>query len=162
MFWYWWRARKSVLKCATESSTIKLRVLPTDLDVFNHMNNSRYLSMMDLGRLDLITRMGLTPLMYSKKWFPLVAKVQVQYKKPLNLFERYELTTRIVDLDEKWFYIEQVFSKGDDLIARGWLKGIVRGPKGNIPTQTVLDELRLPVGEVDVSEEFKNWMQLKQ
>ena len=34
------------------------RVWPTDLDVSLHMNNGRYLTLMDLGRLDLMLRTG--------------------------------------------------------------------------------------------------------
>ena len=42
-----------------DESVLKFRVWPTDLDVNFHMNNGRYLTIMDLGRVDLMLRTGL-------------------------------------------------------------------------------------------------------
>jgi acyl-CoA thioesterase FadM len=42
-----------------DESVMTLRVLPTDVDANLHMNNGRYLSIMDLGRFDLTVRNGL-------------------------------------------------------------------------------------------------------
>ncbi len=50
-----WRGRLGPL----DESVLKLRVWPVDLDVNLHMNNGRYLSVMDLGRVDVILRTGL-------------------------------------------------------------------------------------------------------
>ncbi|HEX8430337.1 MAG TPA: thioesterase family protein, partial [Longimicrobium sp.] len=40
-------------------SVVTFRVFPNDLDVNFHMNNGRYLTLMDLGRLDLLLRLGI-------------------------------------------------------------------------------------------------------
>lgn len=163
MIWIWLCARKKpVLGNATEPSTIYLRVLPNDLDVFFHMNNSRYLSIMDLGRLDLTTRMSQTRLRTTHQWLPLVAASRMRYRKPLNLFDQYALQTRIVSWDEKWFYLEQIFLKDEQPIAIGWVKGIIRGPDGNIATADVLAELALPNEPAPASEEFTQWIALEQ
>ena len=42
-----------------EDSVLTFRVWPGDLDLNVHMNNGRYLTVMDLGRLDLMARTGL-------------------------------------------------------------------------------------------------------
>lgn len=42
----------------TEVARTGFRVWPTDLDVLMHMNNGVYLSIMDLGRIDLMARSG--------------------------------------------------------------------------------------------------------
>ena len=39
-------------------SVLSFRVMPSDLDVNLHMNNGRYLSFMDLGRLHLVAQVG--------------------------------------------------------------------------------------------------------
>ena len=39
-------------------SVVHMRVLPNDLDLQLHMNNGRFLSIMDLGRVDLMIRTG--------------------------------------------------------------------------------------------------------
>ena len=41
-----------------DESVIHARVLPTDLDLNLHLNNGRALTLMDLGRVDLMLRMG--------------------------------------------------------------------------------------------------------
>ena len=42
----------------TDVSRSRFRVWPTDLDILNHMNNGKYLSVMDIGRFDLMQRNG--------------------------------------------------------------------------------------------------------
>ena len=42
-----------------EASRLTFRVWFHDLDPFRHMNNGRYLTLMDLGRTDLMVRSGL-------------------------------------------------------------------------------------------------------
>ena len=42
-----------------DESAVGFRVLPGDLDVNVHLNNGRYLALMDLGRFDLLIRGGL-------------------------------------------------------------------------------------------------------
>ena len=44
---------------ALESSNCNFRVLPTDLDVNLHMNNGRFLQIMDLARIDWLLRTGI-------------------------------------------------------------------------------------------------------
>ncbi len=44
-----------------QTSVLTLRVLPNDLDPSLHMNNGRYLAIMDLGRIDLLIRSGIGP-----------------------------------------------------------------------------------------------------
>ena len=44
-----------------EESRVAFRVLPNDCDVNLHMNNGRYLSFMDLGRVHLVAQVGLMP-----------------------------------------------------------------------------------------------------
>jgi acyl-CoA thioesterase FadM len=139
-----------------------MRVLPSDLDVFGHMNNSRYLSVMDLGRLDLITRVGLTQLMFRHHWYPIVGASRMQYRRSLNLWQRYDVKTRMVDWDDKWFYLEQQFIIGEQIHAVGWIKGIVRGREGNIKPQDILKSLGLESVEKPILQgEIADWVALE-
>ncbi len=123
------------------------RVLPTDLDFSLHMNNARYLSLMDLGRVDLLARLGLVRLAFRGHWMPVLGAVSIRYLRPLGPFDRYELVTRLLGWDEKWFYLEQRFEAGDRLMARAIVKGLLRGPDGSIPSAAVLAH----VGHTDPS-----------
>lgn len=117
------------------------RVLPTDLDLNLHMNNARYLSLMDLGRVDLLSRYGLLRLAFRAHWLPVLGAVTIRFFRPLRPWQRYDLVTRVAGWDEKWFYLEQRFESEGKLVARAMVKALVRGPDGSIPTGTLLAQL---------------------
>lgn len=102
------------------ASDLDFRVWPFDLDLNIHMNNGRYLSLMDLGRLDLMVRLGLMKAVLKNKWMPVLASAQIRYRVPLQPFEKFRLETRLLWWDDKWFYMEQRF-----LVTRGRKKNVV-------------------------------------
>lgn len=110
-----------------------LRCWPNDLDSNMHMNNGRYLTIMDLGRLDLILRTGLWPVMRARKWFPVIASAKVSFRRSLNVFETFELTTQVIGWDEKWLYIEHRMERGGKVMAQAFVKGLFLGPDGKVP-----------------------------
>jgi acyl-CoA thioesterase FadM len=119
-------------------SVIRFRVWPNDLDINLHMNNGRYLTIMDLGRLDLMFRTGLGRVIVKRRWRPMVGTAVIRYRRALAPFERYELKTRIVSWDEKWFWLEQRFERDGGVIAVGVLKGLFRDQVGNVASADVL------------------------
>jgi acyl-CoA thioesterase FadM len=124
-----------------EDSTVPLRVWPTDVDTQGHMNNGRYLSLMDLGRTDLAVRTGLLRLWVSHRWRPLVGGAWVRYRKPLAPLDRYTLHTRLACWDDKWLYYEHRFERHGEVYASAWVKGLVRGRAGNIRPAEMLAAL---------------------
>lgn len=95
----------------SEQSELELRVLPNDLDTNLHMNNGRFLTIMDLGRLDLILRSGIMRVMFAHKSVPILSSAKIRYRLELGPFEPFKLVTKILYWDEKWFYLEQRFIK---------------------------------------------------
>lgn len=87
-------------------SKLHWRVLPNDLDTNLHMNNGRYLTMMDLGRFDLILRMGLFGEARRRKWIPVLTAAKVRFRRELKLFQRYRLETRILWWSGSQFVME--------------------------------------------------------
>lgn len=77
-------------------SRLKMFVWPNDLDINLHINNGRYLTVMDIGRFDLIMRMGLMREARKRKWMPVLSAAKVRFRRELRLFQRYTLETRIV------------------------------------------------------------------
>jgi acyl-CoA thioesterase FadM len=103
--------------------SVWFRVLPNDLDTNLHMNNGRYLTIMDLGRTDAILRSGLFRSVIKEKWMPVIAAVSMIYRRSLSPFERYRLETHLIGWDEKWVYMEQVFIRQNgDVAVRGFVK----------------------------------------
>ena len=90
----------------TEASLLRFRVWPNDLDINVHMNNARYLALMDLGRFDLIARCGLWRPMIAKRWQAVIGGALVRYRRPLGPFQRFQLFSRMLCWDDRWIYIE--------------------------------------------------------
>jgi acyl-CoA thioesterase FadM len=100
-----------------DESVLPLRVLPNDLDTNLHLNNGRYLTLMDLGRVDLLVRLGVVREMRRRRWGGVVASATVRFRRPLNLFQRFDLHTRLLCWDDRWFYMEHRFVRGGDTAA---------------------------------------------
>src|SRR5262245_47864407 len=90
-------------------SSLRLRVWPNDLDVLMHMNNGRYVTIMDLGRVDLMIRMGLWRVILRQRWTPVVGTAHVLFRRELGVFQRYRLDTRIAGWAGQLAVIEQIF-----------------------------------------------------
>lgn len=125
---------------ALDASECHFRVLPTDLDVQLHMNNGRFLQIMDLGRIDLLLRNGVLQNAMSKGWRMLLSGVMIRYVHELRPFEHYALRTRILGWDRRFFYIEHRFenSKGR-LVALGTARAAIadRASRSLVPADHV-------------------------
>lgn len=111
---------------------VVFRVWPTDLDFNLHLTNARYLSLMDLGRLDLIARFGIVRALARRRWTPVVGAVMLRFRRALDPWSRFSLHTRVVGWDEKWFYLEQRFEVGGEVYALGLVRALVRGKHGSV------------------------------
>lgn len=94
---------------ALEETVVAFRVWLNDLDVLLHMNNGRYLTIMDLGRNDAYIRTGMSALVRRQGWFPVVAGETIRFRESLNPLQRYDLRTRVLGWDDRSFYIRQTF-----------------------------------------------------
>lgn len=96
-------------------SHLRFRVWPHDLDLSMHMNNGRYLGIMDLGRLDLILRSGLWRSVLRHRWTPVLDAAIIRYRRELRAFRAFRLETRILCWTGATLLIEQrVLSDGGD------------------------------------------------
>ncbi len=141
LFWVWLTSLFRPKLSGTAASVLYLPVLPNDLDVYFHLNNGRYLTLMDLGRIDWIFRSGVWAVSCRRKWNPLVAGISIRYRRPIYAFQVFRLTTRVVSWDEKWFFIEQVFERKGEVLATAHVRGLFRGPEGNVSTSRVFAEI---------------------
>lgn len=145
-----------------ETSTVTFKVMPTDLDLNLHMTNSRYFSVMDLGRLDLLLRSKGRKFLFKKKWQAVLGASHIRFRRSLHCFQKFEVHSRIIGWDEKWFYIEQrIFSKGQ-LITIALLKALFVSKKGSVPTQKVFSELSLSLEKDQLTPAIKDWLKMEE
>ncbi len=111
-------------------SVLAFRVLPGDLDYNIHMNNARYLALMDVGRVDLILRTGMWRAMWRHRWSAVLAGSLVRYRRSLKPLQRLALKSRLIGWDEKWFYIEHRIEAGGVLACQAIVRGAFLGAEG--------------------------------
>jgi acyl-CoA thioesterase FadM len=141
-----------------DTQAMPMAVLPNDLDLFAHLNNGRALQIMDLGRFDLILRSPLRRIVKERNWKPVVASSIMKYRRPLFLFERYTLTTRIACWDADWVYLEQRLECGGGLAAvEGFIKGIFVGEQGRVPTHQIFDAIAPGLCSPQMPEAVLKW-----
>jgi acyl-CoA thioesterase FadM len=107
-----------------DSSALRFHVLPTDCDLNFHMNNGRYLTFMDLGRLHLLAQSKAVLPMLRGRWQPILAAAEISYVRALRPFQSFTLVTRLLTWDDKYFYLEQRFMHGATLCAVALVKGL--------------------------------------
>jgi YbgC/YbaW family acyl-CoA thioester hydrolase len=106
-----------------DTSVTRMRVAPTDLDIYLHVNNGAYLQMMDVARTNYLADLGALPILRERAWYPVVAASTMTYKRSMRLGERFEIATRVLGWDERVVYLEQEFRRDDAPVARGWVAG---------------------------------------
>lgn len=97
----------------------RMRVLPQDLDVMMVVNNGSQLQLIDVAAARQIAEMGGTRLAAKRSWVGFVAASTVRYRRPLRLWDRIEITSRVIGWDERLFYTEHLITRGGELCTRG-------------------------------------------
>lgn len=105
-------------------------VIPTDLDVLLHVNNGRYLSILDIARLDFMSRSGMLAKFNKQGWYPVVSAETIYFKRALKVFQRFKVESRVLGWDEKYFYLQQRFVRKDELIAQAIIQAQFRKKMG--------------------------------
>jgi acyl-CoA thioesterase FadM len=114
---------------------------PWDLDPWNELNNGRTLTLYDLGRLPLAMRTGLTRALRAQGWGMAVAGASVRYRRRVRAFHRFEMRSRMVGHDARFFYIHQAMFRGSEALSSLLLRSAVTGPRGIVPVERVLAAL---------------------
>lgn len=146
MLWLLSTARwRGSLSLPADASSLTFRVWPHDLDLSLHMNNGRYLTLMDLGRLDIMVRSGLWRAVIDNRWTPIASTVTIHFCRELTPFQSFQLETKLLSWDTTFVVMEQtfVFNSGErrgQIGARGLFKGGLydRKARAFVPIKTLM------------------------
>jgi acyl-CoA thioesterase FadM len=109
-----------------ESDQTIFTVLPTDLDILGHMNNSRFLAFCDLARIKLLYLSGGIQLLIKHRIKPVIIHSTVDFKKELTLFKSFVITSKVESWDEKAFYMKHtVHSYTGEIYCSVNIKGVL-------------------------------------
>lgn len=139
-------------------SSIRLTTLPTDIDILQHMNNGRYLSLCDLGRWDLLIRAGLFDQMKERGWYAVVSSETVTFRKSLQLWQRFEVQSRLTGHDEKSIFMEHRVVVAGEIYARAIVRSrMLRREGGHVSNEELFAAVGFPEGLPGVDEWVHDW-----
>lgn len=122
-----------------DEAHVEMRAWPTDLDWTGHVGDERYLEMMKLGRHCLASRMGVLAEMQKRGITAHVAATEVQYLSELEVFECFEMVSRVVGWDDKWLFVEQRFLRcGGRPLAVGLVQLVFKQENETVPPEVVM------------------------
>lgn len=127
-------------------SRLRMRVWPNDLDLNMHLNNGRYWSIFDLGRMDLAYRTGVLGAMRENGWIPIIGAGSIRYRGEMRLWQTFILETRVAGWEgSKQIYEQRIIlsnKHGEQVVAtRGFLVGAFydRKKRRFVPTEEMLE-----------------------
>jgi len=133
-----WRSRSKLT--IDEVSTTSFRVWPTDLDIYRHMNNGVFLTLMDLGRYDQGLRTGFWQKWQKLGWYPIVVNSTISYRKSLEPWQKFDIETKVIGWDDIAYYIEQRFVRNGEIYARAIMRGrFLKRSWGVVTPKEVMD-----------------------
>jgi acyl-CoA thioesterase FadM len=120
-----------------DTSTLFFRVWITDIDV-SVMNHAALLTVMEMGRIDLMVRTNFFEAAAKEKWYFPSQGISVQFYRPLKAFQKAELHTKILFIDEDWIYVQQKVLRNGKAVAACLVKGIVKKGRDKVPTSEIM------------------------
>lgn len=144
-----WRGRTGLL----EPSRVHLRVMPGEIDFNLHMNNGRYFSAADIGRLDWGLRSNLWRSAFLHGWRAVAGDSNARFLRSLQPFQAYQLETRLLGWNDKWFFCEHRFLREEQVYAIVAVRYLFLSSRGKVPTSKVLEK----AGHGGVSPRLPDW-----
>jgi len=153
---------RSAVDIMAECST-PFRVWFTDLDVLRHMNNGIYLSLQDLARVDYMIRAKAAPRIAERGWYPVVAAETIRFRRSLQLFQKFEIRSRLISWDDKYIYLEHKFVSRNELIAVGMIRArFLKKQGGTVAPVELLSALGLSLQAPPFPEYLQQWISCEQ
>lgn len=131
------RALRSPKVAPGETVELELRVWPNDLDLNGHMNNGRYLTLVDLALAAVFIRSGFARLCFRHGWRPMGGGSVAYFRRGLTVFQRFTLRFTIVAWDEFWNYCRFEFVREGQVCATGFVKGAAAARSGLVPNAEI-------------------------
>lgn len=153
-----WRLRRGERLGLYDVGRIRLTTLPTDLDVVGHMNNGRYLSLIDLGRWDLLVRTGIAAVFRAHGWYAVVSAETITFRKSLHAWQRFAVESRILGYDDRAVLLEHRCVVRGELYARAIVRArLVKRGGGTVHHDELFAAVGVPVGEPGVPDWLDAW-----
>ncbi|MEL7430163.1 MAG: acyl-CoA thioesterase [Pseudomonadota bacterium] len=141
----------------------EFRVLPNDLDLNGHMNNGRYLTLLDLMLIEYFARIGFLKVLLKNGWRPMSGGAVVTYRKGLKPFQRYSIRFSLAGSNAHWNFMKFEFVDCDDRIcAAGYIKGAAVSKQGFVPNQIAFGKMGIDFEQKPLPAAIMHWLASEQ
>jgi acyl-CoA thioesterase FadM len=142
-----------------EDCVQKFRVWPSDIDIFMHMNDGRYLQIMDVARFRWLLRTGIIAAVRRNRWRVALGGNMIRYRRPLKLLQPFRVRTHVRCWDDKWFFLEHSIHTMDGAeVAFGICRAAFRGKGAWIKTNDVVAAVEPGRESSGIPEYIQRWM----
>ena len=146
---------------ASQSVSSAFRVLTHDIDINMHLNNGRYMQIIDVNRLEFLLRTGVAQIILDRRWKPILGSTTIQFRRELRLWERAIASTRLVGWDSRWVYLEhRIETRGGRPVAIAMAKAGFRCKGAWVPIETLRAALPFPLPDMVLPAHVEAWRTL--
>lgn len=124
----------------SETSGLRFSVWLTDIDA-SIMNHAAMMTVFEAGRIDYMIRTGFFRLARKQKWYVPISSMSVQFFRPLKVFQKAVVTTKVFYMTEHFIFIEQKITRHGKDIALCIVKSKVKSGKENVATRKIVELL---------------------
>ncbi len=137
----------------------KLDVLPNDLDINGHINNGRYLTIVDLLLVEYFVRTGFLQVMISSGWRPVSGGAIITYRKAIKPWRSYRVRFSLAAVDTTWNYMRFDFLADNGMLyASGYMKGAAVGRDGLVNNSASYAKLHIDPPTSPLPDAVQHWL----
>lgn len=145
-----------------ESVESRFRVWLHDMDAFGHMNNGRYLQIMDVARAEWMMRTGVAAAIRQNRWGAVLGGGFIRYRFSLRLFQSYRVQTRLLCWDDRWFFLEHsFFDNHERCVAKGISRAALRTNGQWVSTDDVVAAVHPNAISPEMPTYVRDWLELE-
>jgi acyl-CoA thioesterase FadM len=131
---------------AAEPVSSRFRVLPHDIDINLHLNNGRYMQLIDVNRMEFLLRTGVIDILRKRRWKPILGSTTIQFRRELRLWEEAIASTRLIGWDDRWTYLEhRIETPEGKPVALAMARAGFRHKGAWVPVESLRAALPLPL-----------------
>jgi acyl-CoA thioesterase FadM len=131
----------------SETTTLKFRVWITDIDV-TVMNHAAIMTVFEMGRADFMVRTNFFKVATENKWFFPNQAISVQFYRPLKMFQKGVVYTKMSYVSESHFHLEQKIIRNGKPIASCFANGLAKDGRDTVPTAEIMKALKIDPKDV--------------
>jgi acyl-CoA thioesterase FadM len=139
------------------TTRVWLRIWPNDLDFNLHVNNGRYLTLADIGRMHWFARTGMWAVAREEKALPVVGDAIAKFRREVRGFQKFCIESRMLGWDHRWGFLEHRFVREGRVVGVVAIRGVFKGPAGAVEPCVLLAKLGVNVESPPLPEWIVDW-----